>query len=119
MSDGVKLDDEGLVERLTKLNAQLSFSSKNYDGDAVAEAISRITTLTHDLAERTRERDEMRRAVADAARMFDAVVPMTLDTHVRNKETGEVRLALDVIADAVKLCADTMRAALKGTADGR
>ncbi len=51
-------------------------------------------------------------AIADAARMFDAIVPMTLDGHCRHKQSGEVRPSLSVISEAVKLCADTMRGAL-------
>jgi hypothetical protein len=36
-------DDERLIERLTKLYAQLGSTEKNYDADAVADAITALT----------------------------------------------------------------------------
>ncbi len=73
------------------------------------EADTRLIAAAPDLA---RENAELRQAVADAAKMFEAIIPMTTADLLKNSETGEIGPALLVIAESAAQCAASMRTAL-------
>ena len=123
------MSDDGLVERVALELAEAHDTDRGRGDSPAADAYragscavgywnaiataaieaAGVTALTNQVA-------VLREALADAALMFDAIVPMTLDPQVKNKVTGEIRPSLEVISESVKKCADTMRQALSDVA---
>ncbi len=113
--DKVKVAADRLDEALEALNLDRICHTAETLLEALAgEAVARAAApdLARENAELRQRVEELTSTVADAAKMFKAIIPMTTADLLKNSETGEIGPALLVIAESAAQCAASMHTAL-------